>query len=211
MVKSGLDEDNVRRQQAARVSAYRLVAHLSSAVALYSALLYSGLSILSRPVNTNNGIFRRALRNGAWCVTGLLATTMLTGAFVAGLDAGMIYNTFPKIGNQWIPSDIWDEKKGMTNIVENPTTVQFSHRLMAMGTVSAITGYYLWARRYRAALPRRVRMALDAMLVASWSQGILGVLTLIHSVPVALGSAHQIGGMATLTTSLYMLNILRPI
>lgn len=211
MVKSGLDEDNVKRQQAARVSAYRLAAHLGSAVALFSTLFYSGLSIVSTPVKFDNNALKHQIRRATHSVSGLILATMLTGAFVAGLDAGMIYNTFPKMGDQWIPSDIWNNKNGYKNLTENPTTVQFVHRLMAIGTVCTIASFYAWTSKYKGSLPKRVRLALNALILTSLGQGLVGIATLTYGVPVALGSAHQTGAMITLSTSLYLMNIMRPI
>lgn len=213
MVKSGLDEETVRRQQAARVSSYRLAAHLSSAVALYCTLFLTGLKIVSKPdvVDLPNKA-RQMLKRGSHTMSGMILLTMLTGAFVAGLDAGMIYNTFPLMGDRWIPTDLQHPEKGvLANVAENPTAAQFTHRLLAISTVTAISGYWLWARRYRKSLPKRVRAALDALMVVAWGQGALGVATLLYSVPVPLGSAHQCGSMATLTTSLYLMSIMRPV
>ena len=53
-----------------------------------------------------------------------------TGAFVAGLDAGLVYNSFPKMGDDWIPKDILDHSPKIKNFFENPTTVQFDHRIL---------------------------------------------------------------------------------
>lgn len=52
------------------------------------------------------------------------------GAFVAGLDAGLVYNSFPKMGDKWVPDDILQMEPVLSNITENPTTVQFDHRIL---------------------------------------------------------------------------------
>jgi cytochrome c oxidase assembly protein subunit 15 len=54
----------------------------------------------------------------------------ITGAFVAGLDAGLVYNSYPKMADRWIPDDIMAFTPKVRNITENPTTVQFNHRLL---------------------------------------------------------------------------------
>ncbi len=54
----------------------------------------------------------------------------LTGAFVAGLDAGLVYNSFPKMGERWIPDDLLAFSPAVKNMFENPTTVQFDHRIL---------------------------------------------------------------------------------
>jgi len=60
----------------------------------------------------------------------LIHTTL--GAFVAGLDAGLVYNSFPKMGDKWIPDDILQIEPALVNITENPTTVQFDHRILVI-------------------------------------------------------------------------------
>lgn len=62
------------------------------------------------------------------------------GAFVAGLDAGLVYNSFPKMADRWIPSDILPYSPVLRNFTENPTTVQFDHRVLGITTLSLITG-----------------------------------------------------------------------
>lgn len=57
----------------------------------------------------------------------------ITGAFVAGLDAGLVYNSYPKMADKWIPDDIMAFTPRVRNITENPTTVQFNHRLLVGG------------------------------------------------------------------------------
>lgn len=56
-----------------------------------------------------------------------------TGAFVAGLDAGLVYNSFPKMGDRWIPDDLLAFSPYLKNVFENPTTVQFDHRILVIG------------------------------------------------------------------------------
>lgn len=55
---------------------------------------------------------------------------MIIGAFVAGLDAGLVYNSFPKMADKWIPEDILAVHPTWKNFTENPTTVQFDHRIL---------------------------------------------------------------------------------
>lgn len=131
MVKSGLKQEILENKEPARVSQYRLAAHLGSAFALYLGLLNTGLRILLPPAKgAPMGLQLRKLKFLATGATHLILTTAIAGAFVAGLDAGMIYNTFPKMGNTFIPSDIWVEKYGWRNPFENPTTAQFMHRCL---------------------------------------------------------------------------------
>lgn len=61
---------------------------------------------------------------------GLIFLTIIAGGFVAGLDAGLIYNTFPLMGEGFVPDDIWASRLGWRNVTENPSTVQFIHRVL---------------------------------------------------------------------------------
>lgn len=90
------------------------------------------------------------------------------GAFVAGLDAGLVYNSFPKMANLWIPSDLLSMSPTLRNFTENPTTVQFDHRILGITTLSLISGLYLLSRR--AVLPKRAHSAATALAVMGWTQ-----------------------------------------
>lgn len=72
----------------------------------------------------------RKFRMLAHTCKGLVFLTALSGAFVAGLDAGLVYNSFPKMADKWIPDDVLAYKPAIRNITENPTTVQFDHRIL---------------------------------------------------------------------------------
>lgn len=208
MVRSGLSTDIVEKQQAARVSQYRLAAHLTSAFVLYLTLLRSGLKILYPPNPSIAAIPRmRQLKFLATGLTHLLVTTAVAGAFVAGLDAGMIYNTFPNMGASFVPSDIWDARLGWKNPFENPTTAQFVHRCLAYGSVGWATTFWIYSRKML--LPPHLRLASNVIMAAVWAQGSLGLLTLLYCVPVSLASAHQAGSLVVLTACTYMLNFVK--
>jgi cytochrome c oxidase assembly protein subunit 15 len=141
MVKSGLDEKIVENREVPRVSAYRLAAHLGSAFIIYSLMFITGLNILTagRSISattmtamkqlTSQPAFRR-LNTGAHLTAMMVFYTALSGAFVAGLDAGLIYNTFPLMADRWIPTDLMAMEPLWKNIFENPATVQFNHRIL---------------------------------------------------------------------------------
>ena len=125
MVKSGLKSEIVENREVPRVSAYRLAAHLGKAFALYGLLTNTAINILS-PIstgnmsnthNTHNAMIRK-FKSKAHGLAALTFFTALSGAFVAGLDAGLIYNEFPTMGGGIIPSDIWIEKLGKESIRE---------------------------------------------------------------------------------------------
>lgn len=108
-----------------------------------------------------------SLKSSVFCVS---------GAFVAGLDAGLVYNSFPKMANQWIPSDVLALSPTLRNFTENPTTVQFDHRILGITTLSLISGLYLLSRR--AALPKRAYSAATALAIMGWAQVRYSILAL---------------------------------
>ncbi|NXT60290.1 COX15 protein, partial [Chaetops frenatus] len=167
MVKSGLEE-KPDSYDIPRVSQYRLAAHLGSALVLYSASLWTGLSLLlpRHKLPETKQLLR--LRQCAHGTTALIFLTALSGAFVAGLDAGLVYNSFPKMGERWIPDDLLAFSPTLRNIFENPTTVQFDHRILGIASVTAVTALYLFSRKIP--LPRRTRMAVTSLLAVACMQ-----------------------------------------
>lgn len=215
MVKSGLKNEIIENGEQARVSPYRLSAHLASAFVLYLITLAAGFRILA-PKTTlhflktpDSQMQQQIKRVYSWThgLAGLTFATAMTGAFVAGLDAGLIYNTFPLMGDCVVPSDIWQEKLSWRNLTENPTTVQFIHRCMAISTITAASG--LWMATRRLPLHPTARRAFNLMLTAAWSQGTLGVLTLLYLVPIPVASAHQAGSLVLLSTFIWLVNVMK--
>ncbi|CAG8505559.1 14923_t:CDS:2, partial [Acaulospora morrowiae] len=212
-------------QAVARVSHYRLAAHLGSAFLLYAGMLLTGLKIV-QDAKIASGTFPKAviealsnpaLKKFRHCTIGLAALIFLTsmsGAFVAGLDAGLIYNEFPYMGQNIVPpkSELFSSIYSKTgdsslwrNFFDNPTTVQFDHR--AMTTLSAIVALWLYSRRLN--LPPQARLAINGVLGVGCLQVTLGISTLLYMVPIPLASAHQAGSLTLLTTALYLVHIMR--
>ncbi|XP_056326541.1 cytochrome c oxidase assembly protein COX15 homolog [Danio aesculapii] len=208
MVKSGLEE-KPESYDVPRVSQYRLAAHLGSALLLYAASLWTGL-ILLLPANRMPDSRRLLnLRRFAKTTGGLVFLTALSGAFVAGLDAGLVYNSFPKMGERWIPDDLLAFSPALKNVFENPTTVQFDHRILGIGSLTAITGLYLFSRRM--ILPRRAKMAISCLTAMAYTQVVLGISTLLLYVPTPLAATHQSGSVALLTFAIWVLAELRKV
>lgn len=178
MVKSGLVD-------APDVSHYRLAAHLMLAFLILGALLWTALDLLPRPAATGP-----ASHGGATMLLILVGLTATWGAFVAGLDAGLVYNTFPLMNERLFPSEGLDMSPVLLNFVENHGTVQFTHRVLAIATVALASGLWLAERR-----SGRVGAALTATALWAWVQASLGVGTLLMQVPVALASIHQAGAV----------------
>ncbi|XP_072281322.1 heme A synthase COX15 isoform X2 [Pyxicephalus adspersus] len=206
MVKSGLEE-KPDSYDVPRVSQYRLAAHLGSALVLYCASFWTGLSLLfprQKLLETRQLLKLRTFTHGA---AGLVFLTALSGAFVAGLDAGLVYNSFPKMANRWIPDDLLAFSPAIRNVFENPTTVQFNHRILGISSVAAITGLYFYSRRIP--LPRRARLAVNSLLAVAYLQVTLGISTLLLFVPTSLAATHQSGSLALLTAAIWLMNELR--
>lgn len=212
MVKSGLNLDPKQKKEI-RVSPYRLATHLSMAFTTYTLLLWTALDLLN-PVqhvktvaaklpntilNYGSKIRKIAIINGI-----LVASTVLSGAYVAGNDAGNAFNTFPMMNDEWIPSEIFDMKPLWRNFFENTATVQFDHRILALTTLSSVWSMYYMARTglnkaFYASLPSFARKSLNAVAHMSIVQVGLGISTLLLYVPVPLAAVHQAGSLALLT------------
>uniref|UniRef100_A0A1A9W121 Cytochrome c oxidase assembly protein COX15 n=1 Tax=Glossina brevipalpis TaxID=37001 RepID=A0A1A9W121_9MUSC len=203
MVKSGLENRFDDVNDVPRVSQYRLAAHLGFAFVLYTLFLSQGLKKLL-PAQEFQANCMKALRfkRLAYATKGLIFLTAFSGAFVAGLDAGLVYNSFPKMGDHWIPDDILAFKPFNKNFTENPTTVQFNHRILGISTVTLVTALWLFSKRTK--LPPRSYWAINAASLVAWLQVTLGISTLIHHVPVSLAAAHQSGSLLLLTFAIWL-------
>ena len=198
MVKSGLIDNP-------HVSQYRLTAHLIAAFLIYAYMFWVAMSLLYPAGNGN----RHPWYGRSVAVLVLVVITVVSGGFVAGLKAGMLYNTFPLMGTQWIPPGLMALDPGWRNFTENMTTVQFDHRVLAVTTFVVIIAF--WWRARRADLPQRARRASNALLHTATLQVILGISTLLLAVPVALAAAHQGVAMLLFTVALYLVHSLRKI
>jgi cytochrome c oxidase assembly protein subunit 15 len=194
MVQSGLVKEPA-------VSQYRLAAHLGLAIVLYVAVLWVALGI-ARP----RGTVREgsSLRAWVWATAALVFITVLSGAFVAGLDAGKVHNTFPRMGGQWIPADYMGGSGVFANAFENPVAVQFHHRVLALLTTAAIV--LLWFACFFGPVAPVLRGAATVLLLALALQVFLGIETLLAAVPVWLGVLHQAGAMLLVTAMVWMVH-----
>lgn len=251
MVKSGLGEDRRGDRNEIRVSPYRLAAHLGMAVGTFSLLTWTGLHVLSHPMDVYPAVakdtlhkstksalslmqqytrfltpsaLRHAQRTRAGVLSALALTgcTILSGAFVAGNDAGNAYNEFPLMNGQFIP---WDDmiNANLTpkwrNMFETTATVQWNHRML--GTSTALTalgvaGYGLLHPAGRATTAKSVSSmtpqatrGLMALGAAATTQMSLGIATLLNYVPISLAACHQLGSLVVLTTGIYSAHSLR--
>ncbi|KAL3479929.1 cytochrome oxidase assembly protein-domain-containing protein [Aspergillus californicus] len=225
MVKSGLKDDLFAPGSHPRVSQYRLTAHLGAAFVCYVAMLWNGLAILrshrllSDPEagiklldslkDPKFKIFRRSVAS----LAALVFVTAMSGALVAGLDAGLIYNEFPYMGNGLTPpkSELFDARYSRhedrsdlwwRNMLENPSLVQLDHRILAMTTFTSIMALWAYTRRsstMKQFLPRAAKKGVHGVVAFAWMQVGLGLTTLLYLVPTPLASAHQAGSLFLLT------------
>jgi cytochrome c oxidase assembly protein subunit 15 len=170
---------------------------------LYAAILWTGLSVLRPgPRRLPTGPAFRVMVT-ACCV--LVGLTIVAGGFVAGLHAGLTYNTFPLMGGALVPPDYGFLTPFLRNLTENVAAVQFDHRLLATAT-AVLALATVWVG-LRSALPRRLHRAVCVMGMAVLAQYALGVCTLLWVVPVDLAVAHQAMAVLLLTAALVTLHL----
>lgn len=188
---------------APQVSHYKLTAHLSAAFLVFALMFWRAQSLRHGfPAGRPHSWYPRTL-----ALTALVAVTIVSGGFVAGLDAGLIYNTFPKMGDHWIPPGLMALEPAWRNVFDNLTTVQFDHRVLAITTFVLIAAYWLRARGAR--FPAPARLGASAMLGFAALQVVLGILTVVYAVPTTLAVSHQANALLLLTAVLYLLHALK--
>jgi cytochrome c oxidase assembly protein subunit 15 len=193
MVRSGL---TLRTD----VSQYRLAAHFGVALLILGYTLWL-LFALGRAGGVRVAARDRSAASVAGFVLALIFIQMLAGALVAGTDAGMGYNTWPLIDGALVPPGLGEASPWYLNLFENPLTVQFQHRMLGYAVVLAALGQLAWLALRGAAQPlvgSAFTLALFALL-----QAVLGIWTLLLSVPIGLGLAHQAGAIAVFAMALY--------
>lgn len=194
MVKSGL----VDRPD---VSQYRLATHLLMAFLIIGFALWLALDLL-KSVQVATPASVRFLST---FVVGLVFVTVFSGALVAGLNAGMIYNTFPLMQGQIFPPEGFALSPWHANFFEDLATVQFQHRLLAI--CSVILAFALWVKARQ--LPQNIRTRANMLLGLVFLQVSMGISTLILVVPIGLAAAHQAGAVLLLVAALWLRHGLR--
>jgi cytochrome c oxidase assembly protein subunit 15 len=191
MVQSGLSERT-------DVSQYRLAAHFLAALAIYSYIFWVALTLL-RPPRTAAA---PPLRAHLLLTAALLLLTLTFGAFVAGLNGGLVYNSFPLMGGQLVPGEAFDSA---ASLFEDPVTSQFIHRWLAILAVAVII--VLWLRRRHR--PSAARRPVDLLAAMALLQAGLGIATLLSVVWIPLAVAHQAGAVVLWTLALWSLHAAR--
>jgi cytochrome c oxidase assembly protein subunit 15 len=197
MVMSGLVDNP-------HVSQYRLTAHLGLAFVIFAAMFWVALGLLS-PSAASHGV--DGLRRFAHGLSWLIFIMVLSGGFVAGIRAGLAYNTFPLMNGHFIPPDLFILEPWYRNFFENITTVQFDHRMIAWILIFTIPLF--WYKAMRANLPKTTQLACHLFLLMLIIQATLGITTLLHVVPTHLAAAHQGGALLLFAASLWVSHRLR--
>lgn len=174
------------------VSQYRLAVHLTLACIIfaYAMWLARGLADHSNHhAPTVHALF------GPLIVLAVL-TQIFLGALVAGLDAGLVYNTWPLMDGAFIPGDLLILEPAWTNFFETPKTVQFNHRLAAYGIAILVVVHFVAINRSNAGATHKLRAAIVLLLVLA--QMIAGIVTLLLQVPISWALVHQGGAVVLL-------------
>jgi cytochrome c oxidase assembly protein subunit 15 len=179
MVASGL----VARPE---VSHVRLAIHLLTALAIFSACLWTALDLRALADDPTARPARMPTA-GIWALS-LLVLQLMFGAYVAGLDAGYAYNSWPKMGDEWFPAEAPMLKPALRNLVDNGIVVQFIHRWLAWGVAAAVGALAYGAFR------REWNVWGAALVGAVAVQISLGIATLLSGVRIPIAAGHQ--GMA---------------
>jgi cytochrome c oxidase assembly protein subunit 15 len=187
MVASGL----VERPD---VSHIRLAVHLLAALAIFGALLWVALDLLRLAEDPAGGPAR--MPTAAIWMLSLLFLQYLFGAYVAGLDAGHAYSSWPKMGDEWFPSGAPMLEPFLRNFADNPIMVQFVHRWLAFAVAAAVLVVA------RSAWVSGHREAAATLAGAVLLQILLGILTLLTGVELWIAAAHQATAVLLLAAAL---------
>jgi heme a synthase len=187
------------------VSQYRLAVHLGLAILILGALLWVALSLDDERQDKAAGA--AAPSGWAAAITALLFMQILLGALVAGMKAGMGYNTWPLMDGQLIPSGLGIMQPWYLNVFENAMTVQFNHRVMAYVVMLAVA-WHAWGVLQTSG-DAQARGTVVALAVGTLLQALLGIWTLLAQVPLSLGLAHQAGAAALFAIAIWHLYTVR--
>jgi len=191
MVASGLSER-------IEVSHYRLATHLVLALLIFAAIVWTLRRLEERPALA----VPARLKITSLVLVGLTFVQLYLGALVAGLRAGLVYNTWPEIDGALIPSAnaLWFDTPWWRNLFDNRLTVQFEHRMVAYTLFVLAVAHALDAMRSRAG---HAAISGAVWLVAAVGlQATLGILTLLNQVPIELALTHQAVAIVVLTLAL---------
>lgn len=203
MVYSGL-------QTKPAVSHYRLATHLMSAFTLFAFTFWFALRLLypKNEVEVSEGSKLKLISVLFFC---LLIFQIIYGAFTAGyvegndarIRPGHIFNTWPKMGDSWIPEQVNMKPTFFENVLENASGIQFVHRTTAFLIVILLCA--IWYKSNKLKLTKQQNLGVTLLIYGVTVQFILGVLTLLYQVPIILGALHQTGAFFLFLSCIYLL------
>ncbi len=196
MVKSGLVFDPW-------VSPYRLTAHLLLAFLILGVLIWT-IADLKFPARKKKHNTFQPFSLLVGLVLGSICLTILMGGMTAGLKAGLIYNTFPRMEGYWIPPEILALQPWWINFLENAATVQLLHRGLALITCGLTVAMWINARKISLTFGGQLLLNLLALAVAL--QAVFGIATLLQHVPILLGVIHQSWAVVVFASALLLLH-----
>jgi len=156
-------------------------------------------------IPTEKRLLNGSLKRFAYSVVGLITLQIIYGGFMSGLRAAKCCPTFPQINGQWIPENLFAMEPFLLNFVENLTTIQFIHRMIAYLLVFVILRFWWQARKFSPS--SYFSIATNSLPIILGIQVTLGVLTLLNTkanIPVGLGVAHQAFGLLLISTMLFI-------
>ncbi|MEP7168142.1 MAG: COX15/CtaA family protein, partial [Bacteroidota bacterium] len=208
MVKSGL-VNNIR------VSHLRLATHLITAFITFGFTFWVMLEIIPHEKTKANSLII-TLRKASYLILILVILQIIYGAFVAGLKAGHIYNTFPKMNDEWVAETVpyGIKTEGVSSLFNNMPVVQFIHRTIAwlLALTILFIGYYAKRKNNisdKSLLSTKQIHAINFLTIAVLLQFLLGVFTLLYNVPITLGVLHQLGAFLLFSVAIYLMHAMK--
>jgi cytochrome c oxidase assembly protein subunit 15 len=195
MVESGLETR-------VAVSQYRLAIHLGVAIILLGAILWTALEYLHPPADARSKV--KATRAAAWAyaLVALVYVQMLLGALVAGLHAGLVYNTWPSMDGRVFPENPFSVAPWWRSFFEDPGLAQFDHRI---GAYTVLAAALMLSFRIRSIKPGvQAVNAAGVVAVLTLFQVGLGIVTLVSQAPLALAAAHQVTAAALFCAAVWL-------
>jgi heme a synthase len=194
MVASGLVDNP-------HVSHYRLATHLITAFITFGYIFWLALDLIYGD-NTQERASEK-LRGVSRLLLIIVTIQIIYGAFVAGLKAGLIYNTFPKMGDSWIPEAVTAMQPFYLNFLQNMAGVQFVHRCIAI--IILIIGVVMFFA-FRNQYSKNIKTTIQVILLIILIQFTLGILTLLYAVPITLGILHQVGAFFLFASAIFLVH-----
>ena len=196
MVKSGLTEN-------VRVSHIRLAIHLINAFITFGYIFWVALGLIYS--RQNKSVPNKKFNRLSWLLLFIVTIQIVYGAFVAGTKAGHVFNTWPKMGEEWMASSVpyAFEQQGISSLFNNLASVQFIHRWLAIIVLGLSS--YIFILSGKSVLSKIQIQAIKSCMHAIILQIILGIFTLLFAVPVWLGVLHQVGAFLIFASIIFLI------